>query len=168
MSAASSTVRQVFTASQHAVARKTRRAAAGRRPMSAAAMTLPQEDHAAMDLHIFDIFDAPSRLGESSKMLARAAASRAERTIRQSADSSASTRPTVQPLPAPVTYDGPARPSSYAYAPRIRQIHSQAPTVSEARDSVSALPPPEVFDGPSRLRPYLRDSAGDSVSSFIR
>lgn len=168
MSVSSSAARQVLTASQHIVARKTSCAAIIRRPMTSAAMSLSLEERTPIELPIFDIFDAPSRLGESSKMLAQAATSRVEPNVRQSVNRTASSsRPAVQPLPPPVMYDGPARPSSLGYGPRIRRIHSHATPSSEARGSASVLPSPEVFDGPSRLRPYLRNDTFDSsVSSF--
>jgi hypothetical protein len=164
MVAASSSVRQVFTASQQSITRKTSLAAVSRRPVSSSAMALPLEDRPAVDLPIFDIFDAPSRLGESSRMLAQAVASRAERTCVPPTNR-VQPAPVVQALPAPVIYDGPARPKGLLGGPRIRQIHSQAQH-AEPRDQIRTLPPPVMFDGPSRLRPYVRDSASseDSVS----
>ena len=131
--------------------------------MSTAALS-PAESRTPIDLPIFDIFDAPSRLGESSKMLVRCAARRVERAVALPTDRSVPARPVVAPLPAPVLYDGPARPSSHPpHAARIRRMHSQA---QRPADAVCALPPPEVFDGPSRLRPYLRDSGSNESVSF--
>lgn len=165
--AASSSVRQVLSASQHTVVRKTPLAAVGRRPMSAAAMALPAEEHPVIDLQIFDIFDAPSRLGESSKILAQAAANRTERTLSTRAVERTDDiqRTAVPPLPAPVMYDGPAKPKYLAHGPRIRRMYTQAASFSGPRENVCELPPPVVFDGPSRLRPYMRnDSCDGSVS----
>lgn len=164
MVAASSSIRQVLTVSNHAVRRRGPLRATSRRVMSTAALS-SVEDRAPIDLHIFDIFDAPSRLGESSKMLVQCAARRVERAVALPADRSAPARPAVAPLPAPVLYDGPARPSSHRpQAARIRRMHSQAqPSV----DSVCTLPPPEVFDGPSRLRPYLRDGESSDIVSIL-
>ncbi|GJE93474.1 hypothetical protein PsYK624_096330 [Phanerochaete sordida] len=168
MATSSSAVRQALVASQRALAR---RAAAPlplarRRSMSSAALALPLDE--PLDLPIFDIFDAPSRLGESSKLLADAARSRvrpAERTLRTSA-LAAPARAPPKALPAPTLYDGPARPRGLS-GPRTRLIHSRALAPAQAHPLPAALPPPVMFDGPSRLRPYLRDgSASDESVSF--
>ncbi|EKM57106.1 uncharacterized protein PHACADRAFT_254669 [Phanerochaete carnosa HHB-10118-sp] len=166
MAASTSSMRQVLVASQRALGRGVSVHAVRRRSMSTAAMALPLEEPSTIDLPIFDIFDAPSRLGESSKMLAEAARSRPERVASRAVERDGPARATVKSLPPPTIYDGPARPRGLALGPRVRGMHSRAMHTSEARELPSALPPPELFDGPSRLRPYTRDriSSDDSVS----
>lgn len=127
-------------------------------------MTLPADEQTPIDLpQIFDIFDAPSRLGESSKMLARVATSRT--AARPTPPPERPSSCTVKPLPAPIIYDGPARPSHVFNTQHIRLVHMQAPSSIESKGSVSTLPPPVVFDGPSRLRPYHRGGSQEESSS---
>ncbi|KAI0342512.1 hypothetical protein BDW22DRAFT_1305324, partial [Trametopsis cervina] len=132
-----------------------------RRPMvTTSAMSLPLDDSPVIDLHIFDIFDAPHRLGESSKLLSHAASKgsasgRTERLISSAATMSRH----VSPLPNPILFDGPARPAHLSHGTlRARRTHSHAPSTAQSsqREPVSPLPPPITFDGPSRLRPYVR------------
>ena len=165
MAASSSTVRQILVASQHALGRRVSLNAVRRRSMSTAAMALPlEEEPSTIDLPIFDIFDAPSRLGESSKMLAEAAKSRPERVASKALKRSSPVCAAVTPLPSPIVFDGPARPKGFATGIRVRRIHSQALQTSETRRLPRALPPPIIFDGPSRLRPYTRDRTGSDNS----
>ena len=143
----------------------------GRRRLmgTASALSLPIEEQAPIDIQIFDIFDAPSRLGESSKLLKRASSSRAtsarvERASTSTVDSSSSVC-RVKPLPAPIIYDGPARPKHLAHGgfrARRTLMHARPSTPTMVKRSLSTLPDPVVFDGPSRLRPYGRDIDYDS------
>ncbi|KAI0791565.1 hypothetical protein BC629DRAFT_369964 [Irpex lacteus] len=174
--ASSSSIRQAIQTSQHAVSRKAPRPHSTRRPMAtASAMSLQLEDSPVIDFQIFDIFDAPARLGESSKLLSRAAslspATRAERPM--STVAASSSRP-VSPLPHPIVFDGPARPRHLEHGTlrAMRRTHSHAPSspclACREQTMVTPLPPPIMFDGPSRLRPYVRGSSSDeSVSLFV-
>ncbi|KAI0089384.1 hypothetical protein BDY19DRAFT_101336 [Irpex rosettiformis] len=168
--ASTSSIRQAIQASQHMVSRKAPRLHSTRRPMgTASAMNLSLEDSPVIDLQIFDIFDAPSRLGESSKLLSHAASlsstSRPERPI-----STVATSQPVSPLPTPIIFDGPSRPRHLEYATlrTSRRAHSYAPSSAREQVAVAPLPAPVMFDGPSRLRPYVRGSWSDeSVSLFF-
>ena len=144
-----------------------------------ATLSYPHDDETpTFDLQIFDIFDAPSRLGESnlSKMLRREkstsasqASTSAKSTLHTLAQPERVPRRTVKPLPAPVTYDGPARPkhmsmmahrSSPSSGHRHR-AHSAERVSYESQSYPSSLPPPITFDGPSRPRPYNRYSGSN-------
>lgn len=123
---------------------------------------------APIDIQIFDIFDAPSRLGESSKMLRRSSAARTapvrtERAVNTATpEGQSSRRNYVKPLPAPILYDGPARPPHVmASRLRARNAHSLALAAGKSHEErvASTLPPPQVFEGPSRLRPYGRGTS---------
>lgn len=168
--ASSPSIRQAISASQHSVTRKAARTHASRRPMmTTSAMTLPLEDQPTIDLQIFDIFDAPSRLGESSKMLAKAAAlassSRAERAMSSTASTSVRH---ITPLPAPILFDGPASPRHIAHGGLLaRRTHTNAPTNMSPREPPSPMPQPLLFDGPSKLRPYVRGGSSSDYSVSI-
>lgn len=134
---------------------------------TASAASLTPEDEAPLDIHIFDIFDAPSRLGESSKLLSRASTARAA-TAAASTSRSANVRSerprgahTIEPLPAPVMFDGPATHkhlSFCAYGTQYEHSHNMtSSSPSTERRILSTLPPPVIFDGPSQLRPYARN-----------
>ncbi|CCL99388.1 uncharacterized protein FIBRA_01406 [Fibroporia radiculosa] len=140
--------------------------AAARRPMSAApAFDLHIEDaHPTPDFQIFDIFDAPARLGESSKLLMRSASARtlSSRPARP-VDSTFVRKNTVQPLPAPIIFDGPTRPR--AASTTLGASRARSTSAASAASSLPfSLPAPKTFDGPSRLRPYqARDDPKSSA-----
>ncbi|OBZ76500.1 hypothetical protein A0H81_03162 [Grifola frondosa] len=121
--------------------------------VTAAALPFPTEEpQPIFDFHFLDIFDVPSKLGESSKLLAQSASARTtqSRPARQLTTQAVQKRPTVKPLPAPIFFEGPARP---------REEPSALPT---------PLPAVELFDGPSRLRPYAHGgSRGSSTSRAL-
>lgn len=119
---------------------------------------------------IFDIFDAPSRLGESSKILARSRTPSSPSTSSLNSHTVSSLRsPTprqIEPLPMPIIYDGPARPrhlSMMSY--RVGRDRSSLNEASKLSQEVSTLPDPILFDGPSRLRPYIRGSSTSDSQS---
>ncbi|THH30495.1 hypothetical protein EUX98_g3703 [Antrodiella citrinella] len=119
------------------------------------------------DMHIFDIFDAPSRLGESSKLLRakeNASSPHSSASAARSIHSSARTeRPfrTIKPLPAPILFEGPARPKRMS----MTAYRAPARRVQEANTLPLPLPAPVMFDGPSRLRPYARSGASSRTSA---
>ena len=149
------------------------RPASQRSMISAAALPAHEVHPTPLDLNILDIFDAPARLGESSKLLARAAAAsrRAISTaaVRPAAPRAGSRRVAVKPLPAPTMLDGPARPRSMSFV-SFRRFNQPRPAVPGAsvRPLPEPLPSPILFDGPSQLRPYVRGgSPGGSVGCLI-
>lgn len=134
-----------------------------RRPMATASAELPMEEHHAPDFHqILDIFDAPARLGESSRLLARSASVRRPAPPIDSSSRKGSSS-SVQALPAPIMFDGPSRYCGPKATTNVRGAHS-----SSAVDSTSphSLPSPETFDGPSRLRPYAHATTRDSSQTL--
>ncbi|OCH94615.1 hypothetical protein OBBRIDRAFT_102003 [Obba rivulosa] len=115
----------------------------------------PDASPTFVDFNILDIFDAPSRLGESSKLLvmsAQASRARASRPVRSISTASVRKRPTIKPLPPPVLFDGPSRPRYMMSTPH--RSYTAGSSVALAITPPSALPAPQVFDGPSKLRPY--------------
>ncbi|KAJ7291926.1 hypothetical protein C8J57DRAFT_951864, partial [Mycena rebaudengoi] len=96
---------------------------------------------------IFDIFDVPSRLRESSAFSVKQGKPRTPTTF--SGRSFNPMRPA--PLPAPIVFDGPARP-------RVRPVvlHNQhkQPTSSSHKGSCAPIlrsePVLTMFDGPAR------------------
>ncbi|KAI0922791.1 hypothetical protein AcV5_009673 [Taiwanofungus camphoratus] len=136
------------------------------------AVAFPTEDgRPVADLKIADIFDAPRELGESSKRLALAASTRALSSRPAQSWSTPLVRgspvtPVLSP-PAPVFFEGPARPRHInalaLRAAKSRSARTVLSTGSSGNCVTTApyalprpLPPPELFDGPSRLRPYMR------------
>lgn len=132
---------------------------------------------------IFDIFDAPVRLGESSKQLGRTKVEKSvlpSPTITQARPPismgiySALGNPTT--LPPPITFDGPSRPRhllSGASGNRRKFLQGSLPDKSK----FSTFSPSEsemiceVFDGPSRLTRYkypTMPTERQSSSSFLR
>ncbi|KAI0701845.1 hypothetical protein BC835DRAFT_1303620 [Cytidiella melzeri] len=158
--ASTSSMRQAIQASQHSMPRKAALPYVSRRAMTTtSAMSLPLEESPGIDLQIFDIFDAPSRLGESTKLLSRAASRATNSRTERSMSTIATTPQHVSPLPSPILFEGPARPAHLPHGTlRARRTHSHA--LSSPRlnspESVAPLPAPVMFDGPSRLRPYAR------------
>ncbi|KXN88419.1 hypothetical protein AN958_07325 [Leucoagaricus sp. SymC.cos] len=129
---------------------------------------------------IFDIFDAPSRLEEHSKLIRSSAQPR--RLTPEEAESStkytALPRPPPSTLPAPVMFDGPARPRNLplAFQRRVEQAPSSAPasTRQTRQHHTPSVPPTtssepliELFEGPARLSRYShRPSSQQGVSEL--
>ncbi|KAF8173706.1 hypothetical protein BJ912DRAFT_1065077 [Pholiota molesta] len=125
---------------------------------------------------IFDIFDAPTRLAESSAYIRNAHA----RTSVASAPSSSTTpkfpaaRSAPAPLPQPILFDGPARPQNgvLAFHSRMRDAGLRAPpspsraakNTAPARPFSSSEPLVQLFDGPARITRYHHQSSGSSNS----
>ena len=170
MASAASFRRALSNASVSSSPRAASHAQGKRRLMgTASAASLPLEEQPAIEIQIFDIFDAPSRLGESSRLLQassppRTSSTRSDRTLGTS-DRTGATR-FVQSLPAPIMYDGPAQPGRRAVAYRGTRAISGSAAIE--KPLLSSLPPPVVFDGPSRLRPYARTPADQSVRFLSR
>ncbi|RPD76011.1 hypothetical protein L226DRAFT_394674 [Lentinus tigrinus ALCF2SS1-7] len=131
------------------------------RRMSAAALPVEHPHTPSFNVPILDIFDAPARLGESSRLLVLNAAAASSRPARSLSTQASSRRPGVKPLPAPIVLEGPARPRGMAYI--SFRAHRPRPIV-EPRSLPARLPPPILFDGPSQLRPYVRGARRSSGS----
>lgn len=134
---------------------------AHRRQMATASAELPMEEEEQLpNFHqILDIFDAPARLGESSKLLAR---SPSVRRAAPSVDAALARKRNVghvQPLPTPIIFDGPTRPRVAKTSLNASRAHSAS---SIAGRSPLSLPLPETFEGPSRLRPNNQGAFRDS------
>ncbi|KAK7683711.1 hypothetical protein QCA50_013087 [Cerrena zonata] len=149
-----------------------------RRPRSCRSLATVQceveDDNSPLNFQIFDIFDAPSRLGESSRLLTH--------SMSTPSSSSAPSRPhpinsfrnpssrRIEPLPAPIIFDGPARPRHLAMMSyRVSRNRSSFDESSKTSREISRLPDPIIFDGPSRLRPYVRgdDSQSSTPSTLM-
>ncbi|EJF56706.1 hypothetical protein DICSQDRAFT_157771 [Dichomitus squalens LYAD-421 SS1] len=146
------------------------------RPMvSAAASPIDGSQSRSIGMNIFDIFDAPSRLGESSRLLvANAAASAATHSARPFTMQASAQGHVVKPLPPPILLDGPARPRHRPFVSfRAFGVRAKAPVTSRVAPSgvetlAAPLPSPIIFDGPSRLRPYVRRGArGNGYSTAL-
>ncbi|KAI0725053.1 hypothetical protein C8Q72DRAFT_625165 [Fomitopsis betulina] len=115
-----------------------------RRQLATASAELPSDG--IPELHIFDIFDAPARLGTSPTRLRLPPRSPPSPRPKQM-----QRQPTRLMMPSPVLFDGPSgtpprKPSA--------SMSSSSPASSSAfSDSLpKSLPPPETFDGPARMR----------------
>ncbi|KAG6337022.1 hypothetical protein ID866_2082 [Astraeus odoratus] len=129
---------------------------------------------------ISDIFDAPVRLGELSKQLER---TQEAKLHTHTSIPSQHARPhqvdgyhrdieTFTTLPAPIIFDGPARPAHLS--PRIlekrRQLRQELPrpaiknTLSFSSRSEILC---EIFDGPSRIARYKYHTRPDEVGRLF-
>ncbi|KIK97312.1 hypothetical protein PAXRUDRAFT_238394 [Paxillus rubicundulus Ve08.2h10] len=149
--------------------------------LSAATLSAEQSDELYIP-KIFDIFDAPVRLGESSENLRssealfRASTSRVASQINSSGPRNlyAEALHSSCTLPPPVTFDGPARPphlSPSALDKRRLQRQNLVKTSSGASVSFTSLtsrsePLYEIFDGPSRASRYRYSSSSNEGSRY--
>ncbi|TFK31538.1 hypothetical protein BDQ12DRAFT_729467 [Crucibulum laeve] len=131
---------------------------------------------------IFDIFDAPSRLGEAREFIRekRSSAS-SERDVSSSSASSPFSVPLPRPLPATlppaIIFDGPAHPRNIPLAFHSRRKQppvAPSSTRSHHTPSVARLessePLIQLFDGPARITRYQHKSSsskGNSNSGLI-
>lgn len=118
---------------------------------------------------IFDIFDAPFRLGDSSQIIREKARPETEGKKKAITKfNSPLPRPPPKSLPAPVTFDGPARPrvGPLAHRPKVTRLgHSpmrrrHAPSVQETSEPIIQL-----FEGPARITRYHHRPAGSKTVS---
>lgn len=130
---------------------------------------------------IFDIFDAPVRLGESSKQLGRTKVEKSvllSPTVTQARPQistgiySALGNPTT--LPPPIVFDGPSRPRQLLSGASVKRRKIPQGSLPD-KSKFSTLSPSEsemiceVFDGPSRLTRYKYPTVPtESSSSFLR
>ncbi|EGO26841.1 hypothetical protein SERLADRAFT_436669 [Serpula lacrymans var. lacrymans S7.9] len=154
------------------------------RHASALSSAATAEEYEALTLPpIFDIFDAPTRLGESSKQLGRtssapcaAAIGATQRSGEKSRNTSIDVSNTVSPfsLPPPLVFDGPARPPHLMHLAlekrrKLRQRLSPSLSRTTHTPSISYTPSPEplleIFDGPSRITRYKYPTSPRSQTS---
>ncbi|KAG2359870.1 hypothetical protein BDR07DRAFT_1472648 [Suillus spraguei] len=147
-------------------------------PMSVAVIT--PEYEALTVPPIFDIFDAPVRLAESSSLVRRTATTtriatleRNGEKLRESASCFARAHH-FSSLPPPIVFDGPARPAHLL--PRTLEVcrtMRQCPSLSSNRQAHNPLAPListsepvyEIFDGPSRMTRYKHPTSSSQSSS---
>lgn len=130
---------------------------------------------------IFDIFDAPVRLGESSKQLGRSKVEEpvllspsATQAGRQSSMGIYSALGNPTTLPPPIIFDGPARPRHLLSdaSKKPRQVlrgslldKNKFSTLSSSESEILC----EIFDGPSRLTRYKYPAVpNEPSSSYLR
>lgn len=137
-----------------------------------ASASLPAEPEEIILAPIFDIFDAPSRLGESASFIRSKTQTQRQK---QDADdsviiSTSLPRPPPSSLPPPIIFDGPARPRNLplAFQRRVEQALSTVPiSTRQTRRhhtpslSHSASEPLtiEMFEGPARITRYSHRSS---------
>ncbi|KAF5350599.1 hypothetical protein D9756_008670 [Leucocoprinus leucothites] len=121
---------------------------------------------------IFDIFDAPSRLGENSEFIDSVSQTRQRPQKAAPAVKLASPprRPPPSNLPTPIMFDGPARPRNLplAFQRRVEQALNSAPASSRQTrrhhtPAVAYNTPDlliEMFEGPARLSRYSHRPSG--------
>ncbi|KAF9045453.1 hypothetical protein BJ165DRAFT_1528321 [Panaeolus papilionaceus] len=139
--------------------------------------TLLQEPQEITLQPIFDIFDAPTRLSESRQFIREKYASSSQRVEASQNQTSFFDGPKARAaptsLPAPVVFDGPARPQNptLAFQSRLRQSGlapspSQRPRTSSTatRSFSSSEPLVQMFDGPARITRYHHQSSSDNSS----
>ncbi|KAF9011793.1 hypothetical protein BDQ17DRAFT_1321802 [Cyathus striatus] len=123
---------------------------------------------------IFDIFDAPSRLGEAGSFI-REVHSKSSSSIKEqpSATSSMSMRSRSLPttLPPPILFDGPARPRNLPFSLEHRRQLRPTPASSRRHHTPSLtsqdllqLPPVQLFEGPARITRYHHKSTNSTAN----
>ncbi|KAF5325536.1 hypothetical protein D9619_009873 [Psilocybe cf. subviscida] len=135
---------------------------------------------------IFDIFDAPSTLAESSQYIRnKYASSSASSSSSSSSSSSTSSRSSSSsrsrgapaPLPQPIIFDGPARPTNgmLAFQSRMRDAGLRTPPSTQARFAPSSTrtfsssePLVQMFDGPARITRYHHQGSRGNESNSTK
>lgn len=127
---------------------------------------------------IFDIFDAPVRLGESSTLVRRTATTTRVAECNGEKSRNVVSNPIrahhVSSLPPPIVFDGPARPAhllplALENRRKMRRRLSLSPsrqTHNPSSPFISASEPVyESFDGPSRITRYKYPTSSSQSSS---
>ncbi|KAG1819180.1 uncharacterized protein BJ212DRAFT_1268254 [Suillus subaureus] len=148
---------------------------------SMSATVTAQEYEALTILPIFDIFDAPVRLGESCAPVRRTATTTRAATLERNGEklrnaASNFTRARhFSSLPPPIVFDGPARPAhllprALENRRKMRQYLSLSPNRQAHTPSTPFIstsePVYEIFDGPSRITRYRYPSSSSQSSSL--
>ncbi|ESK97834.1 hypothetical protein Moror_17263 [Moniliophthora roreri MCA 2997] len=150
------------TIRQRSLSRSLTTTSAAKQPLSAAAAsldTIPVELSESITIpRIADIFDVSPRLGDAGRELSRQGQMASKPKV-VSARRHEATASTASPfsLPAPVFFDGPARPpgASPVWPRYISSSSSPHRHSSSILSSISMGEPSiEVFDGPSRITRY--------------
>ncbi|KAF9224874.1 hypothetical protein BS17DRAFT_795212 [Gyrodon lividus] len=153
--------------------------------LSAATISAEQSEELSIP-KIFDIFDAPVKLRESSKSFGSSEAAIRASTARVAVKANSSSSINIYSealqspwtLPPPVTFDGPAcpphlSPSALEKRRILRKHLAHSSRISSGTSSVSftalalqSEPLYEVFDGPSRINRYKYPSSPNEGSSY--
>ncbi|KAH7928887.1 hypothetical protein BV22DRAFT_1003931 [Leucogyrophana mollusca] len=177
--------RSVLTALRDVPSRRVVQGALPRPSSTLSSGAIHSEEYEALTLPpIFDIFDAPVRLGESSKQLGRSESSpraatanaagqcNGENSRNLSTDISVSSTPSS--LPPPILFDGPARPAhlmplALEKRRKMRERLSRSlprgtgsPSVAYGSSTETLV---EIFEGPSRITRYKYPSSHSQQSS---
>ncbi|EGO01194.1 hypothetical protein SERLA73DRAFT_134473 [Serpula lacrymans var. lacrymans S7.3] len=136
------------------------------RHASALSSAATAEEYEALTLPpIFDIFDAPTRLGESSKQLGRTSSAPCAAAIgatQRSGEKSRNTSIDVSNTVSPFSLPPPLRR-------KLRQRLSPSLSRTTHTPSISYTPSPEplleIFDGPSRITRYKYPTSPRSQTS---
>ncbi|KAG1872966.1 hypothetical protein DFJ58DRAFT_760553 [Suillus subalutaceus] len=177
----SSLRRPIATALQGASSGRITQSLPAHLSLSMSVAATAQEYEALTIPPIFDIFDAPVRLGESSAPVVRtvtatrvAILERNGEKLRDAASNFTRVRH-FSSLPPPIVFDGPARPAhllprALENRRKMRQCLSlspnrQAHTPSSPFISTSE-PVYEIFDGPSRITRYKHPTSSSQSSSL--
>lgn len=131
---------------------------------------------------IFDIFDAPVRLGESSALVRRTATITRIAALKRNDEKSSNTASNFtraqhfSSLPPPILFDGPARPA-YLLPRALENRHKirQYPSLSHNRQAhtpsspiiSTSEPVYEIFDGPSRKARYKYSTSSSQVLQIL-
>lgn len=176
-----SSLRRPFaTALQGASSGRVTQSLPARLSSSMSAAVAVQEYDALTIPPIFDIFDAPVRLGESSALVRRTATTTRVAALEcngeksRNAVSSFTRAHHFSSLPPPIVFDGPARPTHLLpQALENRRKMRQCPSLSLNRQAHTPSSPfistsepiYENFDGPSRITRYKYPTSSSQSSS---
>jgi hypothetical protein len=174
--------RQFASALQHSSSGRVAQSLPARLSSTISAAEVTVQEYEALTIPpIFDIFDAPVRLGESSALAGRTATT--TRNVVPECDGEKSQNIVsdvtgaryFSSLPPPIVFDGPARPAhllprALENRRKMRQRLSLSPN-REAHPLSSFTSPSEpvyeVFDGPSRITHYKYPTASSEVLQTI-
>lgn len=174
----SSLRRPFVTALQGASSGRVTQSLPARLSSSMSAAVAAKEYEALTIPPIFDIFDAPVRLGESSTLAKRAATTARVVALECNGEKSHNAVNNFtgayhfSSLPPPIVFDGPARPAhllpqALENRRKMRQCLSLSPN-RQAHTSSSPFistskPVHEIFDGPSRITRYKYPTSSSQV-----
>ncbi|KAF9453343.1 hypothetical protein P691DRAFT_801160 [Macrolepiota fuliginosa MF-IS2] len=174
-------LRNAFSSSSSSCSRLVHSSAPNRATILQVSAVAPGEPEEITLAPIFDIFDVPSRLSESSDFIrSEPQVQRRPRDPEPSATDYSSTLPRPPPstLPAPITFDGPARPRNrhLAFQRQVEQALSGAVPASTRQTrqhhtpslpSSASEPLIEMFEGPARLTRYSHKSSSQHGVGYI-
>ncbi|KAG1737577.1 uncharacterized protein EDB91DRAFT_484565 [Suillus paluster] len=171
---------QVATALRHTWCGRAAQSLPARLSSTMSATVTAQEYEALTIPPIFDIFDAPVRLGESSALVERTASTIRVVALERNGEKSKNAGRNItgtyhfSSLPPPIVFDGPARPAhllprALENRRKMRQRLSPSPNRQAHTPSSSFTSPSEpvyeIFDGPSRITRYKYPTSSSESSS---